>query len=169
MENWHVIEPYEVSDHGNVRLSATKEPVKVGIDSIGYPCISKFTMKLYGKSFIRVHRLVAESFLPNPENKKEVNHIDGNRANNHVSNLEWSTHKENMRHAVETGLNWHFGEKHVWNRLKLHEVKEIWKLKHVYGLSHRLIAGLYNISHQHVSCIARQHNCWKGIDFELSL
>jgi hypothetical protein len=52
---------------------------------------------------IYVHRLVAEAYIPNPENKPEINHKDGDPSNNHFSNLEWVTHSENMRHAVDTG------------------------------------------------------------------
>lgn len=52
----------------------------------------------------RIHRLVAEAFIPNPLNKTEVNHIDGNRYNNHVSNLEWVTSSENKLHAFKLGL-----------------------------------------------------------------
>lgn len=56
----------------------------------------------YNKS---VHRLVAEAWIPNPEEKSDVNHIDGNKINNHFSNLEWATHSENTQHAWKNGLH----------------------------------------------------------------
>jgi hypothetical protein len=58
----------------------------------------------YEKNVIKVHRLVAMAFIPNPSKKKEVNHKDGNKLNNHVSNLEWCTRAENAAHAGVMGL-----------------------------------------------------------------
>jgi len=63
-----------------------------------------------------VHRLVATTFIPNPENKTQVNHIDGNPANNNVANLEWATGFENMQHAQKNGLTNQFTEKSMANR-----------------------------------------------------
>jgi len=68
-----------------------------------------------------LHRAVAETFIPNPKNKKTVNHIDGDKTNNHVSNLEWSTSSENMQHAFSTGLNNH----HDKRKLTFEQAEEI--------------------------------------------
>jgi hypothetical protein len=71
--------------------------VKVGVTDLTQDKYSIKRMKLYS-----VHHLVAEAFLEKPEGKKEVNHKDGNKQNNHVGNLEWVTHKENIQHTFES-------------------------------------------------------------------
>lgn len=68
----------------------------------GYP-MAGLTFKGKKKN-IKIHRLVAQSFIPNPRNKPQVNHIDGNKLNNIVTNLEWVDNKENMAHATSLGL-----------------------------------------------------------------
>ncbi|ANY29309.1 putative HNH endonuclease [Bacillus phage PK16] len=93
---------YEVSNFGNVRNSITKKVLRPYGDGNGYlrVCLAeKYTKKNH-----RVHRLVALAFLPNPDNKKVVNHKDGNKHHNNVTNIEWCTHSENTVHALDTGL-----------------------------------------------------------------
>ncbi len=85
----------------NGRVRKTKE-VKQHLNNDGYPSV-RITHKGNIRT-TRVHRLVAETFIPNPENRETVNHIDGDKTNNHVSNLEWATRDEQMQHAYKLGL-----------------------------------------------------------------
>ena len=71
-----------------------------------------------------IHRLVAEAFIPNPDNLPEVDHRDGNPANNHVTNLRWCTRKQNAEYAVETGA-YKFGDNHPRSKLTVEKVREI--------------------------------------------
>lgn len=75
-----------------------------------------------------VHRLVAMAFIPNPDNLPQVNHIDGDKGNNHVSNLEWVTNSGNQKHAFRTGLHkCHVGEGHPGHKLTESQVISIRK------------------------------------------
>jgi hypothetical protein len=91
---------YEVSDTGYVRRNG--RVLKNMLTPYGYHEIY-FSNKGHITNN-KVHRLVAEAFIPNPKNKEYINHIDGNKINNNVSNLEWSTPTENNIHARDTGL-----------------------------------------------------------------
>lgn len=99
---------YSVSDDGQIKNNKTNKILKQQIQN-GY-CHCSLSINKKPKRF-RVHRLVAMAFIENPENKQYVNHIDGNRQNNNVKNLEWVTPSENSQHAVNAGLKTKPGRK----------------------------------------------------------
>lgn len=117
-ERWRDIEGfegYQVSDHGRV-MSLERPRIRMGkrhgtigervlkgtVNSVGYIVVN---LRINGRTQMKtVHSLVAEAFIPNPEKKSTVNHIDGVKTHNHVDNLEWSTYSENNQHAWDIGL-----------------------------------------------------------------
>lgn len=95
---------YKITKCGKVISYKRKTPceLKQATKKKGYKFV---TLSIKGqKVYKMVHQLVAEAYVPNPDNKPFVNHKDGNPANNHYSNLEWSTNKENIQHAFSIGL-----------------------------------------------------------------
>lgn len=110
MEIWKDIEGYEdlyeVSDEGRVRNKKTGRILKPGKDSCGYPQV--ILCKDGTTRSFSVHRLVAKAFIPNPDNKPEVDHIDKNRSNNNVDNLRWVNHQENIDHSNSKAVNQYF-------------------------------------------------------------
>lgn len=103
-EEWKLyVDKYEVSNYGRIRNNVTERILKPYISKRGYFMQG---ISINGKhNHVTVHRAIAEVFIPNPENKLQVNHIDGNKLNNYISNLEWVTQSENIQHAFDIGLN----------------------------------------------------------------
>ena len=112
VEIWKPVKGYEtyyqVSNLGNIRSIKSPQgnyrerPKKSFIGNSGYPTVDLWKNNKGTKH--SVHRLVCIAFLDNPDNKPTVNHIDGNKENNEISNLEWNTYSENHIHAFDTGL-----------------------------------------------------------------
>lgn len=105
----------------------------------------------------KAHRLVAMTFIPNPDNKPQVNHKDTNKKNNYVDNLEWATNGENMQHAHDNKLmNLRVGEKHPQAKLNNKQVLEILNINR----PHHEIAKLFGVSRATIQRIKKQIG-WK--------
>ena len=101
---------YQISNTGKVRNKKTGLILKPKYNQKGYQYI-KLSINRYKSIKWYIHRLVGFHFIPNPENKPQINHKDGNPSNNNVDNLEWCTNEENQRHAVLNNLHFQ-GENH---------------------------------------------------------
>ena len=122
-EEWHVIyNDYEISNYGRLRRTGQRKFLKGSVKE-GYVRISIRTKDGDQSKF--VHRLVAEAFIPNPQNKEIVDHIDGNRANNHVSNLRWVTAEENSNNIHRLKLLSEQAEKRKTDKLINDSLKAI--------------------------------------------
>lgn len=89
---------YRVSDKGEVFSQITNKVLRPSKHRCGY--LQVVLSKNGQLHYVTVHRLVAKAFIPNPENKRQVNHKDGNKENNSVDNLEWYTSQENIVHCI---------------------------------------------------------------------
>jgi hypothetical protein len=113
------------------------------------------------KCFRPIHRLLALAFIPNPENKPQVNHIDGNRYNNSLDNLEWVTAQENTNHAYETGLE-SSGEKRYNAKLTVDQVREIRCLYDLRKHNTYQLAVMYGVCQKNIHNIVT-FKVWKRV------
>lgn len=128
------MKPYEVRD-GYLRIDLFKNGERITVSP---------------------HRIVAQTFIPNPENKPEVNHIDGDKSNNCTSNLEWVTHSENIKHAYNKGLcKAKRGEKNGMCKLSDDEVRAIRQLYKPRSIDYnqKKLAEMFNVSVVTIDCI----------------
>lgn len=177
-EIWKDIQGYEgkyqVSNLGNVRSLDRTEQSNVGErvrygktlslrDNKGYKTV--VLCKEGNQKSFYVHRLVAEAFIPNKNNKPDVNHIDGNKANNRFENLEWCTESENLKHSFELGLSKaKNGEEHP---LAILTEKDVIEIRNRYVKRCRTngtgaLAKEYGVSQDAIYDIV-SYRSWKGV------
>lgn len=152
---------YSITRTGEVRNDKTGRILKHSEgSSSGY-----LTVYVDGKNLL-LHRLLAETFIDNPLQKKCVNHIDGNKQNNNLTNLEWCTYKENLLHARKTGLNPYqmlYGEKSRHHKLTQKEVIFIKRHYKPYDIKFgaKALSLRFNVTSSCISMICKGKN-WAG-------
>jgi FixJ family two-component response regulator len=146
---------YMASNSGKIKsLYLNKNTIlKPRINYRGYEQVS---LSYHGNVKTKtVHRIVAMTFLAKPESRCDVNHKDGNKLNNHISNLEFISHSENVKHAYENGLiSKAFGKNNGMNKLSETQVLAIKSLIHN-GFKNKFIADQFNVNPATISDIKR--------------
>lgn len=130
------LDDYEITKDGKIIRKSNHKERKLIKNSKGYLRV------LIGKKNYFVHRLVAEKYIPNPLNKPQVNHIDGNKLNNSYLNLEWVTNLENRQHAVKHHLHL-CGEQCLNSKLKKEDVIFI---RNNLNISNNVLAKKFDVS-----------------------
>lgn len=171
MEVWKLIEGfenYEISNFGNVRSIERYTKGRFGFVLRKQKTIKPqlreryMAVGLYNNLKFNsnpIHRLVAQAFIPNPDNKPQVNHIDGNKLNNNYSNLEWCTSKENVKHSYDIGIR-KTGEKHHCAKLKENDILEIRTNKN--NLTQKELGLIYGVTHFLINRIVTKKE-WKHV------
>ena len=149
---------------GNKLAQRIKEEniLKPKASKVGYLVVTLSMGTRKDRKTVKVHRLIANAFIPNPKNKPQVNHIDGNKINNSISNLEWSTAKENVHHAIGMGLRSSVGSNNVKAKYKESDVLEIRRL-FASGVKNKDIHKLYpKLSYESLAQITNRIT-WKHL------
>lgn len=153
IRGFEVYSHYEISSYGRFRSIDRVYPSgrkikgvlkKIRYNEKGY-CIADISYMNKG-GIVRIHKLVALAFIPNDDNKPEVNHKDGNKENNHVDNLEWATRQENIDHSVKNNLAVK-GEDIHNSKLKVDDVVNIRNLysQQKDSFNYKEVANYYNV------------------------
>lgn len=144
-EQWAVFsksKDFLISTHGRAYSKIRKRLLSPCVSDLGY--IKYYCNEI--KTLVTAHRAVALTFIPNPDNKPEVNHKDMDRSNNHMSNLEWVTHAENVQHAYDNGRPIKKGtEHHLYGKTASEETRKLMSLKKL-GAKHPKFKGYYLIN-----------------------
>lgn len=147
------LDKYIVVDDGRVWNWNTKQWIVGSINNSGYVILALKDSRGVLRHF-KMHRLVAMAFIPNPENKEQVNHIDGNKTNNHVSNLEWVSCYDNLAHARSYGLKRAaMTEEQIHQVCKLlQEGKGVRETSKIVGVSESAVGHIVNHGcHRHIA------------------
>lgn len=170
MEIWKDIDGYhgvyKVSNFGRIKSIAKTVITGAGgrikrffPEAIIKPYLNPKDQYLYVKlcrdgkyQSFKVHRLVGIAFKDNPLNLAEINHLNGDKVNNYASNLEWSTHIDNVRHAFRTGLVNHRGEKNAKSKFTWTQVRVIREAVKA-GYLQKDIAKYFKVAHNTISTI----------------
>lgn len=163
-ETWKTIEEfpiYEINKYGDIRNRRTLHVKKPRIDDWGYLQVS-LNKGVHGRCHSKtVHRLVAKTFIEGDHSGLQVNHIDGNKLNNHVSNLEFVTGSQNVQHAYDNGFRKPSGGRGPIQRIRIVETGQIFDnmadcARYVGGDSGNICR-----------CVHRPHTTYKGYHYEV--
>ena len=154
---------YSVSNIGTVKSHINNIILKPHINKLGYSRVKLSFGSRNNYKIVQVHRLVALSFIPNPENKPQVNHINGDKTDNRSINLEWNTSKENNNHALRTGLRVNpKGSENGMAKVTEEDVLEIRRLAKENNHTQREIANMFNTQFPNIHRIIHRKR-WKHI------
>lgn len=156
---------YLISNYGEVKNKKTGRTLKPWLNKVGY-----WVVRLGSKSpNYSIHRMVALTFISNPENKQYVNHKDGNKLNNYVNNLEWVTASENCLHSFQIGLSKKrfghkdsVGSKNSMSKLNEEFIKDIRNKYNTGRYTYEKLANEYNVSLATIGYII-QRKTWSHI------
>ena len=153
---------YQISNTGKVRNKKTGLLLKPKYNKKGYQYIN-LSYSHTGRVKWYIHRLVAVHFIPNLENKPQVNHIDGNKQNNNVNNLEWCTNDENQKHAILNNLHYQ-GEQHKSHKFNEINIKLLPKLTNI-GFTVSQLNKLTGVANVNIEKIIKGKT-WRPLNLE---